>query len=55
MPTYLIGLFLVGGMLNLGYGSVFTLLAEIRARFGFEDWAIGWIGGAGFAAGFAAR
>ena len=55
MPTYLIGLFLVGGMLNLGYGSVFTLLAEIRARFGFEDWAIGWIGGAGFAAGFAAQ
>ena len=55
MPTSLIGLFLIGGTLNLGYGSVFTLLAEIRDRFGFEDWAIGWIGGAGFAAGFAAQ
>jgi MFS family permease len=41
--------------LTLGYGSVFALLAEIRARFGFDDWAIGVIGGAGFVAGFAAQ
>jgi MFS family permease len=46
---------LISATLSLGYGSVFTLLAEIRARFGFEDWAIGAIGGAGFAAGFAAQ
>src|SRR5262245_2511385 len=39
----------------LTYGSVFALLAEIRARFGFDDWAIGVIGGAGFAAGFLAQ
>src|SRR5262245_5468772 len=39
----------------LSYGSVFALLAEIRARFGFDDWAIGLIGGAGFAAGFLAQ
>jgi MFS family permease len=41
--------------LTLGYGSIFTLLAEIRAHFGFDDWAIGVIGGAGFVAGFMAQ
>jgi MFS family permease len=51
----LLGLALISATLSLGYGSVFTLLAEIRARFGFDDWAIGLIGGAGFAAGFAAQ
>jgi MFS family permease len=51
----LLGLFLITATLTLGYGSVFTLLAEIRARFGFDDWAIGVIGGAGFAAGFVAQ
>ena len=55
MQFNLVRLFLVSGTLTLGYGSVFTLLAEIRTRFGFEDWAIGWIGGAGFAAGFVAQ
>jgi MFS family permease len=52
---HLPGLFLVVATLTLGYGSVFALLAEIRARFGFDDWAIGLIGSAGFAAGFLAR
>jgi MFS family permease len=51
----LLGLVLISATLSLGYGSVFTLLAEIRARFGFADWAIGTIGAAGFAAGFVAQ
>jgi len=50
-----LGLYLVFATLTLGYGSVFALLAEIRERFGFDDWAIGLIGGAGFAAGFLAQ
>jgi DHA1 family bicyclomycin/chloramphenicol resistance-like MFS transporter len=48
-------LLLVVATLTLGYGSVFALLAAIRVRFGFDDWAIGVIGGAGFAAGFLAQ
>jgi MFS family permease len=48
----MLGLYLVVATLMLGYGSIFALLAEIRAQFGFEEWAIGLIGGAGFAAGF---
>jgi len=51
----MLGLYLVVAALMLGYGSVFALLAEIRAQFGFPDWAIGSIGGAGFAAGFLAQ
>lgn len=51
----MLGLYLLVATLTLGYGSVFALLAEIRARFGFDDWAIGLIGGAGFAAGFLAQ
>ncbi len=50
-----LGLFALVGVLSLGYGSIFALLAEIRARFGFDDWAVGVIGGAGFAAGFVAQ
>ena len=55
MNRGLLGLFLIVATLTLGYGSVFTLLAEIRARFGFDDWAIGVIGAGGFAAGFASQ
>jgi MFS family permease len=51
----LLGLVLISATLSLGYGSVFTLLAEIRATFGFADWAIGTIGASGFAAGFVAQ
>jgi len=47
-----VGLYLVVATLMLGYGSVYALLAEIRTHFGFDDWEIGLIGGAGFAAGF---
>jgi MFS family permease len=39
----------------MGYGSVFTLLAEFRNRFGFSAAAVGMIAGAGFLAGFAAQ
>jgi MFS family permease len=51
----LLALLLLVATLTLGYGSVFALLAEIRARFGFDEWAIGLIGAAGFAAGFVAQ
>jgi len=46
------GLFVISATMMLGYGSVFTLLAAIRERFGFDEGAIGLIGGSGFAAGF---
>ena len=46
------GLFAISATMMLGYGSVFTLLAAIRERFGFDEGAIGLIGGSGFAAGF---
>ena len=55
MNRGLLGLYLIVATLTLGYGSVFTLLAEIRARFGLDDWAIGVIGAAGFAAGFSSQ
>ncbi len=46
------GLFAISATLMLGYGSIFTMLAAIRERFGFDESAIGLIGGSGFAAGF---
>jgi MFS family permease len=48
-------LFLLTGVMSLGYGSVFTLLADIRDRFGFDDAAVGLIAFAGFATGFASQ
>lgn len=39
----------------VGYGAVFSLLAEIRDAFGFTSTAIGLIGGSAFAAGFVAQ
>jgi DHA1 family multidrug resistance protein-like MFS transporter len=45
-------LFLLTAMMSLGYGSVFTLLADIRDRFGFTDADVGLIAFAGFATGF---
>ena len=45
-------LFLLTGVMSLGYGSVFTLLADIRDRFGFDDASVGLIAFAGFATGF---
>jgi MFS family permease len=48
-------LFLLTALMSLGYGSVFTLLADIRDRFGFSDGDVGLIAFAGFATGFASQ
>ncbi len=48
-------LFLLTGVMSLGYGSIFTLLADIRDRFGFSDGDVGLIVFAGFATGFASQ
>jgi DHA1 family multidrug resistance protein-like MFS transporter len=48
-------LFLLTAMMSLGYGSVFTLLADIRDRFGFTDADVGLIAFAGFATGFTSQ
>lgn len=42
-------------ILMVGYGAVFSLLAEIRDAFGFTPTGIGLIGGSAFAAGFVAQ
>jgi DHA1 family multidrug resistance protein-like MFS transporter len=44
-------LFLLTALMSLGYGSVFTLLADIRDRFGFTDGAVGVIAFAGLFSG----
>lgn len=51
----LIPYFLVSSVLSLGYGSVLTLLGEIRDRFGLSDAQVGVIAGAGFLAGFVSQ
>ena len=51
----LVPYFLVSAVLSLGYGSVLTLLGEIRDRFGLSNTEVGFIGGAGFLAGFVAQ
>ena len=48
-------LFIVTALMSIGYGIVFTLLADIRDRFGFTDGAVGLIAFAGFASGFASQ
>ncbi len=48
-------LFIVTGLMSIGYGIVFTLLADIRDRFGFTDGDVGLIAFAGFASGFASQ
>jgi len=45
----------VTAVLTMGYGSVFTLLAEFRNEFGFSESQLGLIASAGFFAGFAAQ
>ena len=47
--------FVVTGALSMGYGSVFTLLAEFRERFGFSETELGVIAGVGFFAGVIAQ
>lgn len=46
---------LLSAILMVGYGAIFSLLAEIRDAFGFSTAAIGLIGGSAFAAGFVAQ
>jgi DHA1 family multidrug resistance protein-like MFS transporter len=48
-------LFLLTALMSLGYGGIFTLLADIRDRFGFGDADVGLIAFAGFATGFASQ
>jgi MFS family permease len=47
--------FLLTGALSLGYGSIYTLLADLRDAYGFTESQLGLIAGAGFFAGFAAQ
>jgi len=46
---------LVSACMSLGYGSIYTLLADLRDRFGFTGSQLGLIVAAGFFAGFAAQ
>jgi MFS family permease len=46
---------LVSGSMTLGYGSIYTLLADLRDRFGFSGTQLGLIVAAGFLAGFVAQ
>jgi MFS family permease len=54
-PTALWLLFIVTALMSIGYGLIFTLLAEIRDHFGFTDGGVGLIAFAGFASGFASQ
>ena len=47
--------FLLTGALSLGYGSIYTLLADLRDTYGFTETQLGMITGAGFFAGFLAQ
>jgi MFS family permease len=51
----LTALYLLTGVMSLGYGSVYTLLADIRDEFGFRDGDVGLIAFAGFLTGFVAQ
>jgi MFS family permease len=42
----------VTGSMSLGYGSIYTLLADLRDRYGFSEAQLGYIVAAGFFAGF---
>ncbi len=46
---------LVSGSMSLGYGSIYTLLADLRDRFGFSGTQLGLIVASGFLAGFGAQ
>ena len=47
--------FVVTGSLSMGYGSLFTLLAEFRDKLGFSETELGFIVAVGFLAGFVAQ
>jgi MFS family permease len=46
---------IVAGSMSLGYGSIYTLLADLRDRYGFSEAQLGVIVAAGFLAGFLAQ
>ncbi|MDQ1432137.1 MAG: hypothetical protein QOF40_2739, partial [Actinomycetota bacterium] len=46
---------IVAGSMSLGYGSIYTLLADLRDRYGFTEAQLGLIVAAGFLAGFVAQ
>ena len=47
--------FVITGALALGYGSIYTLLADLRDEYGFSEAQLGVIAAAGFFAGFIAQ
>ncbi len=51
----LVSHFLITAVLNMGYGSIFTLLAEFRTEYGFSEGELGLVASAGFFAGFASQ
>lgn len=54
-PGSLLPYFIVSGSVSLGYGSIYTLLADLRDRYGFTEAQLGLIVAAGFFAGFFAQ
>lgn len=46
---------LISAAMSLGYGSIYTLLADLRDRFGFTGGQLGLIVAAGFFAGFCSQ
>lgn len=51
----MIPLYALSTVLMIAYAAIFTLLAQLRAEFGFSEAAIGAIAGSAFLAGFAAQ
>ncbi len=45
----------LSGTVSLGYGSIYTLLADLRDKYGFSEAELGLIAGAGFMAGLLAQ
>ncbi|MFN8027332.1 MAG: hypothetical protein U0W40_13540 [Acidimicrobiia bacterium] len=45
----------MSGVMSLGYGSVYTLLADLRDEYGFTGTQLGLSSAAGFFAGFGAQ
>jgi MFS family permease len=54
-PGSLLPYCIVAGSMSLGYGSIYTLLADLRDRYGFSEAQLGVIVAAGFLAGFVAQ
>ena len=54
-PGSLLPYCIVAGSMSLGYGSIYTLLADLRDRYGFTEAQLGVIVAAGFLAGFVAQ